>query len=51
MSYVFAEVLALQSVLQLFVLLDVVTASFGDAIKLFIVIFLFSLKESGRLFA
>jgi len=49
-NYVFVEVLALQSVLKLFFPLLVVIASFGDAVKLFIIIFLFSLRESGRLF-
>jgi hypothetical protein len=51
MSYVFVEVLALQSVLKLFFPLAVVITSFGDTIKLFIVIFLFSLRKSGRIFA
>jgi hypothetical protein len=49
-NYVFAQVLVLQNVLTwLFPL--VVIISFGDVAKLIIIIYLFSLKESGRLFA
>jgi hypothetical protein len=50
-SYVFAQVLALQNVLKWLFPLVVVIASFGDVAKNFIVIYLFSLRESGRLFA
>jgi hypothetical protein len=50
-NYVFALVLVLQSVLTwLFSLVFVIT-SFGDVVELFIFIYLFSLKESGKLFA
>jgi len=51
MSFVFAQVFVLQSALKLSLLLGVLTANFGDATKLFIVIYSFSLKESFRLFA
>jgi hypothetical protein len=51
MKIFFAQVFALQSALKLSFLLVVLTTNFGDATKLFIVIYLFSLKESGRLFA
>jgi hypothetical protein len=51
MSFVFAQVFALQIALKFSSLLVVVTTNFGDATKLLIVIYLFSLKESGRLFA
>jgi hypothetical protein len=50
MSFVFAQVFVLQNVLKLFFLL-VLIANFGNATKLFIVIYLFLKKESGRLFA
>jgi hypothetical protein len=50
-NYVFAQVLVLQSVLAWLFPLVVVTVSFGDVTTLFIVIYLFSLRESGRLFA
>jgi hypothetical protein len=50
MSFVFAQVFVLQNVLKLFFLLVLIT-NFGNATKLFIVIYLFFLKESGRLFA
>jgi hypothetical protein len=50
-NYVVAQVLVLQSVLKWLFPLVVVIASFGDATKLFIVIYLFSLRENGRLFA
>ncbi len=51
MSFVFAQVFALPSVLKLSFLLAILITSFGNVIKLFIVVFLFSLRESGRLFA
>ncbi len=51
MNYDFAQVLALQSVLKLFFPLAIVTTSFGNAVELFIDIYLFFLKGSGRLFA
>ncbi len=51
MNYAFAKVLGLQNVLMWLFPLVVVTTSFGDVAELFIVIYLFSLKESGRLFA
>jgi hypothetical protein len=50
-NYDFAQVLALQSVLKLFFPLAIVTTSFGNAVELFIDIYLFFLKGSGRLFA
>jgi len=50
-SYDFVQVLALQSVLKWLFPLVVMTASFGNVAKLFIIINLFSLKESGKLFA
>jgi hypothetical protein len=49
-SFVFVEVFALQSVLKLSFLLVVLIVNFGNDTKLFIVIYLFFLKESGRLF-
>jgi len=51
MNYAFAQVLVLKNVLIWLFPFVVVTTSFGDVAKLFIVIYLFSLKESGRLFA
>jgi hypothetical protein len=51
MSFVFAQVFALQSALKFSFLLIVLTANFGDATKLFIIIYLFFLKECDRLFA
>jgi len=51
MRYVYVDVLALQNVLKLFFPLVIVTTSFGYAAKLFTVIYLFSLKGSGWLFA
>jgi hypothetical protein len=50
-SFVCAQDFALQSVLKLSFLLVVLTISFGDAAKLFIVVYVFSLKKSDRLFA
>ncbi len=51
MSFVFAQVFALQSALKFsFLLIDLI-ANFGDATKLFIIIYLFFLKECDRLFA
>ncbi len=51
MNYAFFQVLALRNVLKLFfALVDDVTASFSDATKLFIVIYLFLLRGSDRLF-
>ncbi len=50
MNYAFVQVLALQNVLKLFFALVDVTASFSDATKLFIVIYLFLLRGSDRLF-
>ncbi len=51
MSFIFAQVFALQNALKFSFLLVVLIDIFGDAIELFIVIYLFFLKESGRLFA
>jgi hypothetical protein len=51
MSFVFAQVFVLQSVLKLYFLLAILIVRFGDVIELFIVIYLFLLRESGRLFA
>jgi hypothetical protein len=48
-SYVVAQVLVLQSVLKWLFPVAIVITSFGDVAELFIC--LFSLKESGRLFA
>jgi hypothetical protein len=42
---------ALQNVLKFFFPLANLTTWFEDVTKLFIVIYLFSLRESGRLFA
>jgi len=50
-SFVFAQVFALKSVLKLSFILVVLIANFGDVAKLFIVIYLFFLRKSGRLFA
>jgi hypothetical protein len=50
MSFVFAQIFTLQSVLKLFFPLVILIVNFGDATKLFIVIYLFFLKENGRLF-
>ncbi len=44
MSYDFVQVLALQSVLKWLFPLVVMTTSFGNVVKLFIIINLFSLK-------
>jgi hypothetical protein len=49
-NYVFAQVLVLQSVLMWLFPLVVIT-NFGNVAKLFIFIYLLSLKESGGLFA
>jgi hypothetical protein len=46
-SYVFVQVLALQSVLKLFFPLAIVTVGFGDVVEYFIIIYLFSLRGSG----
>jgi hypothetical protein len=50
-SFVFAQVFALQSALKFYFLLIDLTTNFGDAIKLFIIIYLFFLKECDRLLA
>jgi hypothetical protein len=50
-NFVFVQIFALQSVLKLFFLLVVLNTNCGNATKLFIIIYLFFLKESGRLFA
>jgi hypothetical protein len=49
--FFFAQVFALPSVLKLSFLLVVLAANFGDVVELFIVVYLFSFRESGRLFA
>ncbi len=51
MSYVVAHFLVLQSVLKWLFPLAVVITSFRDVANLFIVIYLVSLRKSGRLFA
>ncbi len=51
MSFVFAQVFVLQSVVKLYFLLVVLIVNFGDVIKLFIVIYLIFKSKSGRLFA
>ncbi len=51
MSIVFAQVFALPSVLKFSFLFVVLIASFGNVVELFIVVYLFSLRKSGRLFA
>ncbi len=51
MTFVFVQVFVLQSVLKLSFLLVVFIANFGDVIELFIIIYLFSLKESGKLYS
>jgi hypothetical protein len=50
MSFVFAQVFAMQNVLTLSFLLVVLTTNFGNVVELFIIIYLFFLRESGRLF-
>jgi hypothetical protein len=51
MGFIFAQVFVLQSVLKLFLLSIVLIANFGDVAKLFVAIYLFSFRRSGRLFA
>jgi hypothetical protein len=51
MSFIFAQVFALQSVLKLFLLPIVLITNIGDVAKLFVVVYLFFLRRSGRLFA
>lgn len=51
MSFVFYQVFILQSVLKLSFLLIILTTNFGNVEELFIVIYLFFFKKSGRIFA
>jgi hypothetical protein len=50
-NYAFTHVLVLRNVLTWLFPLVVVTTSFRNVVELFIVIFLFLKKDSGRLFA
>jgi hypothetical protein len=50
-NFVLLKLFDLQRVLKLSFPLANMIASFEDALELFIVIYLFSLRESGRLFA